>query len=116
VMELVLVLIIIVLLGVVGWFVYKNHNKTTNSTTTSTNATNPTTSSTTKTAIVDQYAGWQTYTSKFGSFSFKYPAKGWNIEGFRGETPVGPGYSTGSMNGNEDIVSLYSSSGSTNNF
>jgi len=47
--EVVLVLIIVVLLGVVGWFVYKNQKKTSPSTTTTTSTTTPTSTKTTTT-------------------------------------------------------------------
>lgn len=47
--EVVLVLVIVALIGTVGWLVYKNHHKTTTAAITTTSATKPTTSTTTKT-------------------------------------------------------------------
>ena len=64
--ELFLVIVIVVLLGVVGWFVYKNHHKTV----TSTQATTSTKNSITTTNL---YSGWNSYTLKYEKLSFKYP-------------------------------------------
>jgi len=67
--EALLILIIVILIGVVGWLVYKDHNKTpanastTTSTKTATAATTP-----------DPYAGWQQYCSSHEKACFKYPS------------------------------------------
>lgn len=64
--EIILVIIILALIGVVGWFVYKNQNKTTTSSNTTTGPVNtPTT--------VDPYADWTAYSSSDGQYSLKYP-------------------------------------------
>jgi Tfp pilus assembly protein PilV len=71
--EVILLLVIVSLIGVVGFMVYKNHNKTSNSTTTA----STTKSSTTPTkATPDPYAGWQSYSDSH--VSFKYPS-GWQM-------------------------------------
>lgn len=76
--EAILVSVIVVLIGVAGWFVYKNHNKkpaiNSVAATTTTKPTTTQTTSATQTAP-DPYAGWKTYTSPLKSgLSFKYPA------------------------------------------
>jgi Tfp pilus assembly protein PilV len=74
--EIILVLVIVALLGVVGWFVYnrnqdnKSTNNTTSTTTTST-VTSPSTSTTTK--PVDPTGEWVVFTSSDKAFSVKYP-------------------------------------------
>jgi len=72
--EGIIIVAVVVLLGVVGYMVYKNHNKTTPTATTTTPVatTTPTTTPTPK--AVDPYAGWKTYTSKTEKASFKYPS------------------------------------------
>ncbi len=67
--ELLLIIVIVALLGVVGWLVYKDNHKTTPI------ATSKTTSAT------DPTSGWGTFTSSLGGFSFKYPTTGWLFEG-----------------------------------
>jgi len=52
--EVILVLVIIVLLGVVGWFVYKNQKKTTTPSTTNTSTTKPTSTTATPTSTSTQ--------------------------------------------------------------
>lgn len=72
VVELFLVLIIVALVGALGWFVYKDHNKatvTTNSTTS--------TQQTTTAQAVSPYKGWKSYTLG-NAVSFKYPST-WSI-------------------------------------
>ena len=67
--ELVLVLVIVALIGIVGWMVYKNHNKSTPATTVS-----ETTSTTT-----NPYAGWKSYTLQYENISFNYPSN-WTLK------------------------------------
>jgi len=59
--EIVLIIAVLVLIGLVGWLVYKDHHKTT-----------PVAQSS------SAYSGWKTYTSNLG-FSFKYPS-GWTVK------------------------------------
>ena len=71
--EGILVLVIVVLIGVVGFMVYKNHNKTKPTPVASTTTTKPTASTQAKTPTApDPYTGWQTYTGT--DVNFKYPA------------------------------------------
>jgi hypothetical protein len=77
--EVILVVVIVALIGVVGWFVYKNHNKTTNlnAATSLSNkpaTTTPAKSTTATTQPSNPYAGWKTYHSILNSgLSFMYP-------------------------------------------
>ena len=71
--EGILILVIVVLIGVVGFMVFKNHSKTkptpvAGTTTKSSSATTPAKITTTP----DPYAGWQTYSNS--QVSFKYPS------------------------------------------
>lgn len=101
-----LVLIIVILIGIVGFMVYKNHNKKTVAKSVATTTTSP---KTPNQVATDPYAGWATYTSQSG-FSFKYPTAGWTIKGNRdpGATTV-----TGSsqLNGNEYELDLSENNG-----
>ncbi|HUY53156.1 MAG TPA: hypothetical protein VMV24_01100 [Candidatus Dormibacteraeota bacterium] len=82
VVELIMAIVIVILLGVVGWYVYKNHKTTaytaisSKTTTTTKNPITTNDSSPTKTTtIVNPYAGWKTYNSILNSgLSFEYPA------------------------------------------
>jgi hypothetical protein len=63
VIELVLALAIVVLIGISGWLIYRDHHK---STTTTTKSTSVSTTS-------NPYAGWNTYTFSKEKLSFRYP-------------------------------------------
>lgn len=76
--EGILIVVIVVLIGVVGWFVYKNHNKTvTSATTTSTTSTTPT-KTTTPTPVTDASAKWTRVSSFNNKFSLLIP-DGWKV-------------------------------------
>jgi Tfp pilus assembly protein PilE len=91
--ELLLVIVIVVLLGVVGWYVYKNHNKTTTakastasqakiannspSLTPTITPANPVVSSASK----YNYSGWSTYTNPQVGFSIDIPPSMASSEG-----------------------------------
>lgn len=79
--EAVLVLVIVILIGVVGWMVYKNHHKTamTAANNVTKTATSPTTPATTKSTTPDPYAGWNTYTLKQEKLTFRYPSN-WTLK------------------------------------
>jgi hypothetical protein len=64
---------------------------------------------------VDTYAGWGTYTSYIGRFTLRYPTD-WQISGFHGEVPVGPGYSTGELSGKETQIRLTHTEDAANQF
>ena len=77
--ELFIVIIVVIVLGLAGWLVYKNHNKamtTKGATVTKTvPKTTPEASSTTASSASNPYAGWKTYHSILNSgLSFEYPA------------------------------------------
>jgi hypothetical protein len=109
-----LIILILVVIGAVGYMVYRNDHKTKTASVSSTSLTTSSSkksSATTKSA--NPYAGWQTYHSKLGDFTIQYPAN-WNITGFNGETPVGQNQ----FNGNETelYISEYPGSTTENNF
>lgn len=66
-LETILVLAIVVIIGVVGWMLYKGHNKASSTAfTVSTKTTNGVSS--------NPYAGWRTYTLKDERVTFQYPS------------------------------------------
>ena len=75
--EIILVIVIIALISVVGWLVYKDHHKTTtiNTPPTYSKATSKSTASnnTKSAATANPYAGWKTYNLASFGLSFKYP-------------------------------------------
>lgn len=71
--ELLIILVVVALIGGVGYFVYKSHHKTTPASVTTSTTTKPATKTTTPTPV-DPYAGWQSYSDSH--LSFKYPS-GW---------------------------------------
>jgi len=70
--EVLLLIVVLILVGGLGYLGYKQVNKK------STTSTSSTTASTTKTTAVDPYAGWKTGTLKYEKLSFKYPSN-WNL-------------------------------------
>jgi hypothetical protein len=84
VIEVVIVLVIVVLIGTVGWLVYKNHHKSTlapaiiRSTTKSTTSTS--TKPTTTTTPTNPYAGWSGCNDTTEGISLKYPST-WTATG-----------------------------------
>jgi hypothetical protein len=78
-LEFVLVILVLAAIAGAGWFVYKNHNKSTvpSSNSSSSSTTNP---------PANLYAGWKTYTSQDEKFSIKYPS-GWSVIN---DSPNGP--------------------------
>ena len=79
VVELLIIIVIIVALGLMGWYVYKNHKTTpytaiaSKTTTTTKSPITTNSSSPTKiTTITNPYAGWKTYRATDGT-SFQYP-------------------------------------------
>lgn len=57
------------------------------------------------------FAGWHTYVSKRGKFSLRYPP-GWDISGFRDETPV----AATDLNGQETQIRLLHTEDAANQF
>ena len=69
-----LILVIVGLIGFVGWFVYDSKNKSeSNYNSAASTATNSVAKSTNK------YAGWNSYTLKYEKLSFKYPSS-WQVK------------------------------------
>jgi len=91
--ELVLVLVIIVLIGAVGWLVYKdNHKNTTTSAKSTSASTKSSTSTSTKTtttpAATNPYAGWKTYCDTQSSTCLYYPSN-WTAQAGLGNVGIG---------------------------
>jgi len=89
VVEVLLVLVVVGLIGGVGYFVYKSHHKTTTAsvatTTTKPTATTPAKTATPATTITSgPQSGWSTYTNNTVGFSIAYPD---NVEGGVCATP-----------------------------
>src|SRR5215472_14324706 len=81
--EALLILVVLVVIGAAGWFVYKDHHKTVTADKVNTSssskqaASSTSTSNTMSTQPANPYTNWQTYTDTSGSgFSVKYPS-GW---------------------------------------
>lgn len=82
VVEVMLVVVIVALIGVVGWLVYKGHHQATiNTSTTSSEkpSTITKTSTNTPTQPVNSTASWYLYTSPGNSYTMRIP-DGWNLE------------------------------------
>lgn len=82
--EAALVLVIVVLIGVVGFMVYKNHSKTTTDSTAASSTTKPVTKTSTSTASTipnfpSSYNGWNDYCISSVGLCLKYP-QGYNLE------------------------------------
>jgi hypothetical protein len=89
VVELLLVIVIVVLLGFMGWYIYHNDHKT-NVNTTKLSSTS-----------ISVYSGWKTFATSYQKLSFKYP-NNWVLT------------DNSTSNGNDDI-SIKSPSGLTVN-
>jgi Tfp pilus assembly major pilin PilA len=76
VVEFLIIIVVLAVIGGVGYLVYKKHHKTDKTTTASAKQTAP------QPAKSDPYAGWKSYTSDLGGFSVKYPASGWTITAY----------------------------------
>jgi len=70
--EAILILVVLAVIGVAGWLVYKDHHKTTITQTTT--KTTSTSSNVSKPLTPDPYSGWQSYSDTY--VSFKHPS-GW---------------------------------------
>ncbi|HUD07028.1 MAG TPA: hypothetical protein VMR34_04015 [Candidatus Saccharimonadales bacterium] len=106
--ELVLIIAVVVLLGVVGWLVYKNDHKTTTASVATTSSTRPATSATTKktttptsttTTPSNPYSGWKSDCDSQSSTCLYYPStwtaqtglgnQGYDISTANGDVSVG---------------------------
>jgi prepilin-type N-terminal cleavage/methylation domain-containing protein len=97
--EVILVLVIVALIGAVGFMVYKNQK--TKTTPVASTTTKTATTQAKKTTAPDPYAGWQSYTLKYEKLAFKYPAS-WTIQDNSASQGLTP---------NADSVTLTSSDG-----
>lgn len=113
--EALIVVVVIAVIGVAGWLVWQHHHQQKKAATSSSSTTTQTNKQSSGTQTADPYAGWKTYRSNLGSFTLRYPTT-WELSGFRGETPVGSLYSTGEMNGQENIIRLVNTEDSKNQF
>lgn len=73
---LILSIVIVILLGVIGWSVYKNNHSKNIIPTVSTTAQSQ--KSTSSKPSVSIYSSWQSYTLKYEKLTFKYPAN-WTV-------------------------------------
>jgi len=96
------VILVLMLVGGAGFYVYERQQKTNSQSNSSQTGTNTTPQPEPQ---VDPYAGWKSYTSTVGGFSFKYPSS-WGLSGFQGDNPV----DASQMNGTEYLVRLMSNS------
>jgi len=79
VVEVLVVIIIVGLLGTVGWLVYDRQKNKTDDTNTASQTTQQKTTTTQTTATVDPYAGWKTTTLQYEKITYQYPSS-WVVE------------------------------------
>jgi Tfp pilus assembly major pilin PilA len=93
IVELFLTIGVIVLIGAVGWLVYKNHSDTSKSSTNTAQKsnTNSTTKNSTATSssTVNPYSGWKTYTTQYQKLALKYPSN-WQLSDVSNRYGNGP--------------------------
>lgn len=89
VVEVVLVLVIVALIGIVGWLVYKDHHKTNTTNVTTSSSNNPATTTTTPTDTPSNLP--QVFKANSYGFQFTYPQK-WSVKSVAPTSPV-QGYS-----------------------
>jgi hypothetical protein len=70
--EVVMVLIIVTLVGIVGYMVYKSQHKAKTASVTTASTTRPATK--TPATSTDPYAGWKSYTLQYEKLTLKYPS------------------------------------------
>jgi hypothetical protein len=119
VVEVVLIVVIIALIGLAGWFVYRDHHKTTVANTTISSSSKPATSTSTKTATTtptqsaNPYAGWDTATLQYEKITYQYPSN-WTLQD-NSETMADANSSLSpvgcTLNNGQDIVTLTAPSG-----
>ena len=97
IVELLLVLILLSVVGGIGYVVYTGHHKTVTANTAPAPAAHTTT-----TARVDPYAGWQQYCSTPGGLCFKYPTN-WKLASAETPDPTITGATLTSPSGNVTV-------------
>lgn len=85
--EFIMVFLIIVLVGAVGYFVYKNHHQPVRVITVTKTVTKPSATNTTS-STTNPYANWKTYTSATGKYTIKYPET-WTLNECSGDALIG---------------------------
>ncbi len=115
VVEIVLVVVIVALIGTVGWLVYKNHHKTTTAAITTTLSTKPTTSTTTKTPTSTTSSTPQKYFLDNNQVSYTLPS-GWEVATPPSnlEPPCGNSFLSTLSKCNDEAILVLKSDGFTN--
>lgn len=87
IVELCLIIVIIVLVGIIGWLVYKNHHQTTSAITKTSSVSSKTTSSKSSATSSNSttYSGWQTFSDSV--LSIKYPSS-WTFSNNTGDVEI----------------------------
>jgi hypothetical protein len=99
--EAILIVVIVVLIGTVGYLVYKDKHKTPAKVVTVTKTVTVTPRSTS--SATNPYAGWTSYTSKTAGYTVQYPLS-WTIQGFNGSGSAIP---SAGLTGNENGILLF---------
>jgi hypothetical protein len=95
-----IVIVALVLVGGAGVYAYhRDHKIKTDTTSSTTKSEGKTTATTPSNPTPNPYAGWKTYTSTLGGFSFQYPAS-WQLTGAQGLNQV----AGSQLNGTETSV------------
>ena len=75
--EFIMVFVIIVLIGAVGYFIYKNHHQAVKVVTVTKTVTKPSTTTSTS-STTNPYAGWRTETLQYEKITYQYPSN-WTL-------------------------------------
>lgn len=95
VVSIIAIVLVVSILGLIGWRLYSHLSKQTNNTNsnnqnTSRNPVSNNNQTSTPSQPADPYAGWLSYTSQVGNFTFRYPST-WTIDPTVGDPVYGPG-------------------------
>ena len=103
--EVLLLIVVLILVGGLGYLGYKQVNKKSSTSTSST-------ATTTKTTAVDPYAGWKTGTLKYEKLSYKYPSN-WTLTDDSKPYSSSPDNPYSCLKPGWDLITLTSPYGST---
>jgi uncharacterized protein (UPF0333 family) len=116
--SIIVVVVVVLAAGSVGAYaLHRDHDKqkvaTISSKNTAPKSTSSKAASSSSTSTPNPYAGWKTYTSSIGGFSFQYPAS-WQLYGLQGQNPV----AGSQINGTESTIENWEfpETTNTNNF